>query len=131
MCHDVSEVTVPYFMAAGTGASDDAGVEDPEKEFGGVAPLSSLVENYDRMSDDVFKVRARVIGAEHEDVQVRTDGCMTAWMLFHLQGDEEAGRVFLGDDAELLGNGNWQDAKVSPEPSPRQPAGQRRCAQAT
>ena len=30
-------------------------------------------------------------------------------MLYHLQGDTEAGIVFLGEDAELLGNSGWQD----------------------
>ena len=34
---------------------------------------------------------------------------MTAWMLWQLQGDAEAARVFVGDDAEILTNANWQD----------------------
>ncbi|MDY4186511.1 MAG: hypothetical protein SOX77_01460 [Candidatus Borkfalkiaceae bacterium] len=29
----------------------------------------------------------------------------------HLQGDEEAGRVFCGDNAEILNNANWQDVE--------------------
>ena len=32
-------------------------------------------------------------------------------MLYHLQGDAEAESVFLGEDAELLGNTNWQDVE--------------------
>lgn len=39
----------------------------------------------------------------------RADGYMTAWMLYHLQNDEEAGKVFIGDNAEILSNTNWQD----------------------
>ena len=38
-----------------------------------------------------------------------TDGYMTAWMLYHLQGDEEAAGVFVGDNAEILTNNGWQD----------------------
>ena len=107
--YDSSKISIPYFMTAATGASDDLGVADINTEFGGVAPLSSLVEIYNSMTDDVLKVRARVTSAEHGEMQVRTDGYMTAWMRCHLQGDQEAGKVFLGENAEILGNPNWQD----------------------
>ena len=107
--YDSSKISIPYFMTAATGASDDLGVADINTEFGGVAPLSSLVEIYNSMTDDVLKIRARVTGAEHGEMQVRTDGYMTAWMLYHLQGDQEAGKVFLGENAEILDNPNWQD----------------------
>lgn len=96
-------------MSVGTGESDDRVVEDITNEFGGVAPLSSLIENYNNMTNDVFKIRARVTGAEHQDMLNRTDGYMTAWMLYHLQNDEEAGKSFIGDNAEILSNANWQD----------------------
>ena len=39
------------------------------------------------------------------------DGYMTAWFMYHLQGDEEAGAVFFGDNAEILNNANWQDVQ--------------------
>lgn len=106
--YDVSKINIPYFMTASTGTSDDSG-KDPNKEYGGVAPLSSLVDIYNNMTDNVFKVRARVTNAEHEDMLLRTDGYMTAWMLYHLQNDADAGKVFIGDDAEILNNSNWQD----------------------
>ena len=110
--YNASKVSIPWFMTAATGTSDDAGVTDvtdPNTEWLGVAPLSSLIENYNSMTNDVLKLRARVVGAEHEDMQVRTDGYMTAWMLYHLQDDQEAGKVFLGEDAEIIHNTNWQD----------------------
>ena len=72
-------------------------------------PLSSLIENYDVMPDYVFKLRARVAGAEHGEMQMKTDGYMTAWMLFQLQGDEEASKALTGENAEILRNANWQD----------------------
>ncbi len=109
--YDVSRIRIPYFMAAGTGATDDKGVADITKEYAGVAPLASLVENYEMISDDVIKVRARATGAEHEDMLARSDGYMTAWMLWQLSGDEEAAAVFIGENAEILYNNNWQDVE--------------------
>lgn len=106
--YDVSKVNIPYFMTASTGTSDDSG-KDANKEFGGVAPLSSLKESYNKITNDVFKIRARVKDAEHEDMLTRTDGYMTAWMLYHLQNNDEAGKIFVGEDAEMLDNNNWQD----------------------
>ena len=107
--YDASKVSIPWYMTAATGNSDDTGATDATREWLGVAPLSSLVENYNAMSDDVFKLRARVAGAEHEEMQMKTDGYMTAWMLYQLQGDEEAGKAFIGEHAEILSNSNWQD----------------------
>lgn len=106
--YDSSKITIPYFMVAGTGKSDDSGT-DPETSYGGVSPLSALIANYDSIADDVPKVRARAVGAEHEQMLMRSDGYMTAWMLFQLTGDEEAGTVFFGENAEILHNANWQD----------------------
>ncbi len=108
--YDVSKVTIPYFMTAGTGKSDDSG-NDPETSYGGVSPLSALNANYDSIADDVPKLRARAVGAEHEQMLMRLDGYMTAWMLYQLTGDEEAGSVFLGENAEILHNTNWQDVE--------------------
>lgn len=44
-----------------------------------------------------------------KEMQMKTDGYMTAWMLYQLQGDEEAGIALIGEDAEILSNSNWQD----------------------
>ncbi len=106
--YDTSKIKISYFMTAGTGKSDDSG-KDSSKEFGGVAPLSSLIENYDKITDNVFKIRARSVGTEHEDMLVQTDSYMTAWMLYQLQNDKEASKIFVGDDAEILHNKKWQD----------------------
>ncbi len=111
--YDASKVSIPWFMAAASGTSDDTGATDAATEWLGVAPLSSLVENYDAMPDNVFKLRARVAGAEHAEMQMKTDGYMTAWMLYQLQGDEEAGKALTGENAEILSNPNWQDIEKS------------------
>ena len=109
--YDASKISIPYFMAAGTGSSDDAGVENIYEKFGGVCPLEALKDIYNMMSQNTTKIRARIKGAEHEDMLTLTDGYMTAWFLYHLQGDEEAGTVFFGDNAEILNNANWQDVQ--------------------
>lgn len=107
--YDVTKIEIPYFMTAGIGTSDDTGVSDINAEFGGVAPLASLIGNYTLVDNSEFKVRARISGAEHEDMQTLSDGYMTAWMLYNLQNDEEAKKVFVGEDAEILTNSHWQD----------------------
>ena len=107
--YDATKVNIPYFMTSGTGTSDDTGVADIENEYGGVSPLKAVIQNYNQISESTSKIRARVTGAEHGDMLDRTDGYMTAWMLYQLKGDEEAGKVFLGDNAEILTNKNWQD----------------------
>ncbi len=108
--YDASKVTIPYFMVAGTGKSDYSGA-DPETSYGGVSPLSALTANYNSISDDVQKVRARAVGAEHEQMLMRSDGYMTACMLYQLAGDEEAATVFAQENAEILHNSNWQDVE--------------------
>ncbi len=107
--YDASKINIPWFMTAGTGSSDDSGVADINTEFGGVAPLASLVESYNKIPENVFKVRARVTGAEHEEMLIKTDGYMTAWMLYYLKNDEDASAAFIGKTAEILNNSNWQD----------------------
>ncbi len=111
--YDASLVSVPWLMVAGTGASDDAGVADPTEEFGGVAPLSSLVEVYNAVDSSLPRVRARAVGAEHEDMLARSDGYMTAWLLWQLCDDGDAARAFVGDDAEIACNPGWQDVEKS------------------
>ncbi len=108
--YDPTKIKIPYFMAAGTGKSDDSG-NDPEKGYGGVSPLSAQIANYNSISDKVQKVRARAVGAEHEQMLMRSDGYMTAWMLYQLTENEETETVFLGENAEILTNKNWQDVE--------------------
>lgn len=109
--YDLTKVKIPYFMVAGTGTSDDRGVDDYEKEFGGVSPLAAMQESYRLLSDHCFKVLARAVGAEHGEIFARSDGYMTAWMLYQLMGDTEAAKAFAGEDAEILHNINWQDVE--------------------
>ena len=70
-----------------------------------------MQESYQLLSDHCFKVLARAVGAEHEEIFARSDGYMTAWMLYQLMGDTEAAKAFAGEDAEILHNINWQDVE--------------------
>ena len=58
---------------------------------------------------EITTPQTNVAGAEHAEIQMKTDGYMTAWMLYQLQGDEEAGKALTGENAEILHNANWQD----------------------
>ncbi|MBR7114501.1 MAG: hypothetical protein IKC66_00980, partial [Alistipes sp.] len=107
--YDPAKVQIPYFMVAGTGVSD-AGDGKPDG-WVGVAPLTSLEENYAVVSEGVERVMARRIGAEHEDMMACSDAYLTAWMLYRLYGDEQAAKVFVGDTAEIRHNELWQDVK--------------------
>ncbi len=111
--YDPADITVSYFMTASTGTSDDMGKPDSNAEYNGVSPLQALKEIYDTMPDSLTKVRGRCSNAEHGDMQLRTDSYMTAWMLWQLQDDEEAAKVFIGEGAEILHNTNWLDVEIN------------------
>ncbi|WP_400194959.1 chlorophyllase/cutinase-like alpha/beta fold protein [Lysinibacillus telephonicus] len=106
--YDVSKINIPYFMTAGT-LKIDAG----DDKNSGIAPLFSLQENYQAISDDVTKIYARRVNTDHGDMLPLADGYMTAWFRYYLQDDKEAENVFFGDDAEILSNTNWQDVEIN------------------
>lgn len=114
---DPSKITIPCFMTAGTGIWDAGNLTEYTKTIGdgeaqGICPLWWLEECYEAISDDTDKVIARHRDSDHGDIQHKADGYMTAWFMYHLQGDEDAGAAFFGDNAEILTNENWQDVRV-------------------
>lgn len=118
--YDLSLVHVPVFMTAGTGAFDagtanEKDIESDEKKgiMQGIAPLWSLEENFNNLPKDIDKIYARKKGIDHGDSYLQTDGYMTAWFMHWLQDDDEAGKVFFGENAEILTNGNWQDIIIN------------------
>ena len=104
--YDVAGIQIPWFMTSGTGEADSGNEKNT-----GISPLWSNQENYNAVTDDVMKVLARRTDTGHGDMLPYADGYMTAWFMYHLQGDETAGAVFLGDNAEILNNVNWQDVQ--------------------
>lgn len=114
--YDISKVNIPVFLTAGTGTWDAGSatskeqVNDDKKGIAqGICPLWSLEENYGLLPESVNKVFARKKNVDHGDSHLQTDGYMTAWFMYWLKNDEEAKKVFFGDDAEILTNKNWQD----------------------
>ncbi|MGI6096269.1 MAG: chlorophyllase/cutinase-like alpha/beta fold protein [Lachnospiraceae bacterium] len=116
--YDISKVNIPVFLAAGTGnwdsgtAASKNQVNDDEKGIAqGICPLWSLEENFNLIPENINKVIARKKNVNHGDSHLQLDGYMTAWFMYWLQNDKNAEKVFLGDNAEILTNKNWQDVK--------------------
>ena len=111
--YDPALIDVPCFMTAGTGLLDAGEAGSPEvaeeAQEVSISPLWSQEENYGLIPDSVPKLRARRTGADHAEMLPWPDGYMTAWFCYWLQGDETAGRAFLGPDAEIAKNPLWQD----------------------
>ncbi|MCI8514152.1 MAG: alpha/beta hydrolase [Lachnospiraceae bacterium] len=111
--YDMSKITIPCFMVAGTGKGDAGTAADRTATEGqGICPLWALTENYDAIPDTVDKVMARRSGKDHGDMLRYADGYMTAWFMYYLKEDARAGEAFFGDSAEILSNENWQDIKI-------------------
>ncbi|WP_196000440.1 alpha/beta hydrolase [Clostridium sp. 1001271B_151109_B4] len=101
--YDVTKISIPYFMVAGTGKVDAETI----------APLESMVKNYMNLNSNIKAVMARRKNTDHGDMLLYADGYMTAWFRYTLMNDDEAGKVFLGDSAEILSNSsNWQDVRI-------------------
>lgn len=106
--YDISKISIPYFMVAGTRKIDTGdGIEGSSNV--GIAPLFSLQENYAAIPNHVEKVMARRVDTEHGEMLYQADGYMTGWLMYQLQGDEKAAAIFVGQNAEILSNENWQD----------------------
>lgn len=115
--YDVTKINVPTFMVAGTGywdagnaTSKDQIPNDNNKIAQGICPLWSLEENYNLLPETTTKVIARKKNVDHGDSFTQFDGYMTAWFMYYLQNDEEAGKAF-AENGELSNNALYQDVK--------------------
>lgn len=61
---------------------------------------------------DSDKVLALKPGVDHGKMLYSADGYVTAWFMWHLQGDQDAARAFVGEDAEILTNPLYQDQRT-------------------
>ncbi len=100
--YDVSGVKIPYFLVASVGVEDEI-----------IKPLSELQAHYNDISDSVFKVMARRVDADHDDMVVVADAYMTAWFRYTLMGDKGAAKAFIGEEPEIEYNPNWQDVQIN------------------
>lgn len=73
--------------------------------------LDNLQKSYEGIGSEQ-RIMGRIKGTDHGDMLPRGDAYMTAWMRYWLCGDQEAAKCFVGKDAEILGNKNWQDLKL-------------------
>ena len=95
---DPSLIQAPTMLLSSTGNFDAA-----------VASMESLQRVYDSIPDGVSKVLARRTEGDHGEMLYYGDSYVTAWFLYWLKNDAEAGKAFLGDNAEIASNTNWQD----------------------
>lgn len=97
--YDPSGTAIPTLVLAGT--SND--VITPE----GVEAL------YYKLGGP--KAMALRTGTGHGEMLYSGDGYVTAWLMYWLRGDREAGATFFGPEAELLRNPLWQNTAVCGE----------------
>ena len=97
--YDASLVNVPIMLISGAGGGDDW-----------VVTGDQLENIYNDIPDN--KIMLRRNNTVHNEVLYSPDGYVTAWFMRHLQGDEEAAKAFVGDDAEILTNPLYQDQQV-------------------
>lgn len=76
-----------------------------------LSPLEDLIATFDKISG-VDKVLARRKGVDHGEMLYYGDGYVTAWFMYYLKGDIEAGKAFFGEDAEIFNNDMWQDTRA-------------------
>ena len=100
--YDLIKIDIPILMIAGTNG---------DFETQSVIPIEKMTEMYNKIPST--KVMMRRIGAEHGQMLYSADGYVTAWLMWQLQGDEEASKAFVGDNAEINSNKLYQDIQIS------------------
>lgn len=100
--YDLTQLKVPTLMLAG-----DTG----DFETQTVLPLEKMKVMFGKIPSS-FKVMARRVGADHGQMLYATDGYVTAWFMWQLQGDDTAKSAFVDEQAEILNNKMYQDVKV-------------------
>ena len=95
--YDPSKTVIPTLVLAGT--SND--VITPE----------GMEKLYSKLGGP--RVMALRTDTDHGSMLYSGDGYVTAWLMYWLRGDEEAGKAFWGEAPELAGNPNWQQVQIS------------------
>ena len=111
--YDVTKINIPYFFTSGTGDFDAGEAISIEETSGqGITPLYAMEDIYSKLTTD-YKVMGRLVNIDHGETYQKADGYMTAWFMYWLKNDLQAGNVFFGNNAEILTNSNWQDVKIN------------------
>ena len=98
--YELDKISVPVMMVAGNFG---------QFETEAVIPLDKMQNMYTKITSD--KIMARKNGCDHGQMLYMADGYMTAWFMWHLQGDNYAAGAFTGDNAEIFNNTSWKDVK--------------------
>lgn len=98
---DDTLIKVPTLIMGSTGNTDSV-----------IASLEGLQELYNSIPDKVTKVLARRNDADHGEMLYYADGYVTAWFMYYLADDAEAGNAFFSKNAEILSNPLYQDIKI-------------------
>lgn len=97
--YDPTKISIPIMLLAGT-----------NKDCISIEQLQTL---YSHISSD--KAMAIRSNTNHPEMLYSADGYVTAWMMWHLQGDEEAAQAFIGKESEFLENNTYQNQEVDCE----------------
>lgn len=98
--YDATLVDVPIMLISGAGGGDDW-----------VVTGEQLENIYDAIADHKIMVRRNNTG--HNEVLYAPNGYVTAWFMWHLQGDQDAAKAFVGENAEILTNSFYQDQQTT------------------
>lgn len=95
--YDPSKTVIPTLVLAGT-SNDVITPEGMEKLYGKLGGPKAMALRTD---------------TDHGSMLHSGDGYVTAWLMYWLRGDEEAGKAFWGEAPELAGNPNWRGVQIS------------------
>lgn len=98
--YDASLIHIPMLLVSGAGGGDDW-----------VVTGEQLQAIYDEIPS--VKLMMRRKDTAHNEVLYSANGYVTAWFMWHLQGDEYAAGAFTGENPEILNNEFYQDQKRS------------------
>lgn len=100
--YDATKINIPILLLSGAGGGDDW-----------VVTGEQLREIYEDISSD--KVMLRRKDTPHGEMLYASNGYVTAWFLWQLQGNENAAAAFTGDSPEIMRNELYQDLQIAVE----------------
>lgn len=96
--YDAAKIQTPILLASGEGGDDWVVTGDQ---------LTAIANEI-----QASKVKFRRKDTEHSQMLYSADGYVTAWFLWLLQGDQEAGKAFVTPQGELLSNPLYTDQEI-------------------
>jgi len=95
--YNFSKITCPFMILTGT-LKEETSFDDVQKIF--------------KNNTSTTKVLARKSDTKHGQMMYSGDGYVTAWFMYYLQNDKEAGQFFRGEHPEILNNTLYQDQQI-------------------